>query len=83
MSENSGADLFLGTVDDGIAGESVEEMRSHGIYLVVPEQLKDSSYTEYKRHDNVITFRDFFRAELGIRRKLWLNRGLEVEFKDS
>lgn len=83
LSENTVSDLFLGTVDDGIAGESVEEMGSHGIYLVVPEQLKDSDYTEYKKHGNVITFRDFFRTELRNRRKLWVNRGLEIQFKDG
>lgn len=83
LSENKESDLFLGTVDDGIAGDSVEEMSSHGIYLVVPEQLKDSDYTEYKNHDNVITFHDFFNTELCKRRKLWLKRGLEVQFSDT
>ncbi len=83
LSENKESDLYLGTVDDGIAGESVEEMNSHGIYLVVPEQLKDSDYTEYKNHDNVITFHDFFNTELCKRRKLWLKRGLELQFSDA
>lgn len=82
LSENSTSDLFLGTVDDGIAGNSVEEMNDHGIYLVVPERLKESDYTEYKNHNNVITFRDFFRTELGKRRALWVNRGLNIQFKD-
>jgi hypothetical protein len=82
LSENKTSDLFLGTVDDGIAGETVEEMNDHGIYLVVPEHLKDSDYTEYKDHKNVITFRDFFRTELGKRRKLWINRGIDINFRD-
>jgi hypothetical protein len=82
LSENSTSDLFLGTVDDGIAGNSVAEMNDHGIYLVVPERLKESDYTEYKNHNNVITFRDFFRTELGKRRALWVNRGLNIQFKD-
>ncbi|WP_430292892.1 type II restriction endonuclease [Pseudomonas sp. B1-22] len=83
LSENKASDLYLGTVDDGIAGDSVEEMRENGIYLVVPEQLKDSKYTEYERHENVITFRDFFRTELGKRRTIWIDKGLKVQFNDS
>lgn len=83
LSENKASDLYLGTVDDGIAGASIEEMRENRIYLVVPEQLKESEYTEYKGHDNVITFRDFFRVELKKRQTIWLNKGLKVQLKDS
>jgi hypothetical protein len=83
LSENKSSDLFLGTVDDGIAGSSIEEMRGHGIYLVVPEKLKDSKYAEYKSQENVITFRDFFRTELVKRRTIWLEKGLNINFRDS
>lgn len=83
LSENKASDLYLGTVDDGIAGTSIEEMHENRIYLVVPEQLKDSDYTEYKGHENVITFRDFFRTELRKRRTIWLSKGINVQFKDS
>jgi hypothetical protein len=83
LSENKASDLYLGTVDDGIAGASIEEMRENRIYLVVPEQHKDSEYTEYKGHENVITFRDFFRTELRKRRTIWLSKGINVQFKDS
>ncbi|MNQ80001.1 Type-2 restriction enzyme EcoRII [compost metagenome] len=82
LSENKVSDLYLGTVDDGIAGASIEEMRENRIYLVVPEQFKDSEYTEYKGHENVITFRDFFRTELRRRRTIWLSKGINVQFKD-
>lgn len=86
LSENKASDLYLGTVDEGITGASIEEMRENRIYLVVPEKLKDSKYskyTEYKGHENVITFRDFFRTELRKRRTIWLNKGIKVQFKDS
>jgi len=83
LGENKHSDLFLGTVDDGIAADSIEEMRSHGIRLVVPESLKTSKYTEYEDHDNVITFKDFFEVELQKRRKVWLDRGINTTFNKS
>jgi hypothetical protein len=64
LRENKASDLFLGTVDDSIASASIADMKDHGIYLVVPESMKDSTYTEYADHDNVITFKEFFRTEL-------------------
>ena len=69
LAENKNCDLFLGTVDDGITGASIAEMRTHNIYLVVPERLKKAEYAEYESHENVITFHDFFHRELK-RRKL-------------
>lgn len=80
LAENKSSDLYLGTVDDSIANDSVAEMKTHGIYLVVPEALKDSDYTEYKKHDNVITFRDFFDTELFKREKVWIDYGIDINF---
>ncbi|MDF1607801.1 type II restriction endonuclease [Hoeflea sp. YIM 152468] len=54
----SGA-LFLTTVDENIAGNSIEEMSSMNITLVVPEKLKHAKETEYKKHSNVMSFRQF------------------------
>lgn len=82
LAENKASDLFLGTVDDGIAQESLREMKDHGIYLVVPESLKGSEYSEYEHHDNVITFKEFFEVELKKRQNLWILRGMKVQFND-
>ena len=37
--EMHGRELFLGTVDENIAANAIEEMASMGINLVVPENL--------------------------------------------
>lgn len=65
--ERSGCDVFLATVDDRVSGEAIAEMRRHDIWLLVPESLKNSTETEYKKHGNVVTFRKFFDDE--VRRK--------------
>lgn len=71
--EMAGRDLFLATVDEGIAANAIEDMASMGIVLVVPEKLKKSKDTEYVRHDNVVDFGRFFREELKQRRmSRWL-----------
>jgi hypothetical protein len=55
--------FYLATVDENIAGNAIEDMRSLGIALVVPESLKRSNTTEYAGHPNVLDFKTFF-AEL-------------------
>lgn len=62
--EMKGCDLYLATVDESIAGNAIEDMKSQGIFLVVPEELKTSSVTEYKKQSNVIDFKTFFSKEL-------------------
>jgi hypothetical protein len=69
--EMHGSELFLATVDENIAGNAIEEMASMGIHLVVPELLKKSDETEYDSHKNVLSFKDFFEAELGKRMISW------------
>lgn len=59
--------LFLATVDQSIAANAIEDMRALEIVLVVPESLKSSTNTEYVRHDNVVSFRDFFEDTLAKR----------------
>ena len=69
--EMHGSELFLGTVDENIAANAIEEMASMGIKLVVPEQLKVSKDTEYDRHSNVLSFKTFFETVVGKRMTSW------------
>lgn len=62
--EMTGKELFLATVDEAIAANSIEDMAALGIVLVVPETLKKSTNTEYVRHENVIGFKHFFMEEI-------------------
>ena len=62
-------ELFLGTVDENVAANAIEEMGTMGINLVVPEHLKKSKETEYDRHRNVISFRTFFDTVVATRMK--------------
>lgn len=61
-------DLFLATVDEGIAENAIQDMARQGIILVVPESLKKSDTTVYKSQSNVISFKAFFESELRSRR---------------
>jgi hypothetical protein len=75
--EMKDCDLFLATVDENIAANAIEDMASQGIVLVVPEGLKDSNTTEYKKQASVISFESFFKEEIGtVRWPLWIARGL-------
>lgn len=56
--------IFLATVDDRVSGEAIDEMEKNGISLVVPESLKKSDESVYRKHGNVITFRHFFDHEV-------------------
>lgn len=56
--------LFLATVDDRVSADAIEDMRSLGVHLLVPESLKKSKETCYSNKSNVITFRDFFDEEI-------------------
>jgi EcoRII C terminal len=69
--EMHGCELFLGTVDENIAANAIEEMDSMGIILVVPEHLKKSKETEYERHNNVLSFKTFFGTVVGKRMLSW------------
>jgi hypothetical protein len=69
--EMHGGELFLGTVDENIAANAIEEMASMGIKLVVPEQLKKSKETEYDRHKNVLSFKTFFETIVSRRMVSW------------
>jgi hypothetical protein len=73
--EMGDSDLFLATVDETIASNSIEDMADMGITLVVPEKLKAegsdaAKAAEYRGHPNVLSFREFFRGELRDKRML-------------
>lgn len=75
--EMKNCDLYLATVDENIAGNAIEDMAPQGIVLVVPESLKNSDTTEYKKQAAVISFETFFNSEIGMARwPLWVARGL-------
>jgi hypothetical protein len=67
MERKHGA-VFLATVDDRISTAAIKEMAAHEIVLVVPESLKKSDEAVYEKQADVITFRDFFREQIGERR---------------
>lgn len=60
--------LFLATVDDRISSSAIDDMYKQGIVLVIPESLKISKETCYKGKSNVITFSDFFKSEISVKR---------------
>lgn len=66
--EMRNCDLFLATVDESIAENAIKDMAQLGITLVVPESLKKSDITVYKRMANVISFKSFFETELRSKR---------------
>lgn len=75
--EINNCDLYLATVDENIARNAIEDMASQGIFLVVPEGLKKSKFTEYEDQASVLTFSDFFSAELKKARwPIWSALGL-------
>nr|WP_281356713.1 type II restriction endonuclease [Parvibaculum indicum] len=57
--EKGDRQLFLTTVDENIAGSTIEDMDSIGVCLVIPESLRKSRETEYSGHENVVSFREF------------------------
>lgn len=74
--EMRNCDLYLATVDEGIAVNAIEDMASQGIFLVVPESLKDSDTTEYKGQRSVISFKEFFEEAIPSRIAIWENEGI-------
>jgi hypothetical protein len=67
--EIKNCDLYLATVDESIAENAIQDMARQGIFLVVPESLKQSDTTVYKSQSNVISFKSFFDSERLWRRK--------------
>jgi hypothetical protein len=72
LVEIKNCDLYLATVDENVAASAIVEMGQAGIRLVVPESLKTSTAAVYKDQENVISFKEFFMTDLGVRRMpLW------------
>jgi hypothetical protein len=69
--EKGQRDLFLTTVDENIAGNAIEDMASFGVCLVIPESLKRADESEYKKHKNVLSFREFCDDVIKPRIDLW------------
>lgn len=75
--EMKNCDLYLATVDENIAANAIEDMAAQGIQLVVPESLKNSDTTEYKKQTSVLSFKTFFESDIAVERwPLWAARGL-------
>lgn len=70
--------IFLATVDDRVSKQSLDEMQSSGITLVVPESLKEDNESIYHKHSNVLSFADFFLGEIGKKRAHLLNGQLSA-----
>lgn len=76
-TEMKNCELYLATVDENIAANAIEDMAAQGIKLVVPESLKTSDTTEYKKHSSVLSFKTFFEADIAVERwPLWMAKGL-------
>lgn len=60
--------IFLATVDDRVSKQALDEMEAADIALVVPESLKTSKEAAYSGHANVISFKEFFETEIGLKR---------------
>lgn len=63
-AEIRNCDLYLATVDENITDSAIDDMADSGIYLVVPETLKDSDTTLYRKKSNVLSFKEFFESEI-------------------
>lgn len=77
QQEIKNCDLYLATVDENIAANAIEDMAEQGIRLVVPESLKNSSTTEYKKQSSVLSFKAFFELDIKKSRlPIWISRGI-------
>ncbi|MCY3659420.1 MAG: type II restriction endonuclease [Caldilineaceae bacterium] len=71
LSEQGEHELYLATVDENIPATDIEEMASSNIHLVVPENLKTAKTSEYKGHDNVLSFKEFCDEVVAPRMPVW------------
>lgn len=68
--EKRGCPVFLATMDEKVAVASVRKMKEHDVFLVVPEAFKAKKHivVDFSLEPNVLTFREFFQEEVGLRR---------------
>lgn len=76
INETKGRPIYLATVDDRVTSSVIEDLGSAGVYLVVPEALKFSEDTEYRRYPHVLTFTDFFNNTKQTYQPIWLSKGI-------
>lgn len=72
--EKRGCPVFLATMDEKVAVASVRKMKEHDVYLVVPEafRAKTGVIVDFAQEPNVLSFGEFFREEIALRRSpLW------------
>lgn len=69
--EKGSRPLFLTTVDENIAGSAIEDMASIGVFLVIPESLRESKASEYDGHANVLSFHDFCEKVVRPHLSIW------------
>lgn len=62
--------VFLATMDEKVAVASVRKMKEHEVYLVVPEAFKAKTgvVVDFALEPNVLSFAEFFREEIAVRR---------------
>lgn len=71
-AEIKNCDLYLATVDENITESAIDDMADSGIFLVVPEVLKYSNTTVYRKKNNVLSFKNYFEQEIkNNRMPLW------------
>jgi len=67
--ESRSCPVFLATLDESVAISSVKKMNEHDVFLVVPEAFKaDGTVVDFSKESNVLTFKEFFQEEIGLRR---------------
>jgi hypothetical protein len=60
--------FFLATIDEKISSKQLQEIQSHRIYVVVPERIKNETYSA---HSNVISFETFFEQHVDPAMRRW------------
>jgi hypothetical protein len=77
VSESTGCPLYLGTLDESVTSETLDQLERHKIILVVPERFKSSEFAEYSGRAGVISYREFFDQLLADRAGQWRSEGFE------
>jgi hypothetical protein len=77
VSESTGCPLYLGTLDESVTGETLDQLERHKIILVVPERFKSSEFAEYAGRAGVISYREFFDQLRADRAGQWRSEGFE------
>jgi hypothetical protein len=78
---SQGLQFFLGTIDEGISDNALEEMIDHRIYAVIPEPIRQETYPDKRA---VISFKRFFEDHLDPAIQRWKRRGIvESEEEES